>query len=59
LLKNVRSQEKLLQATAGDDRVREAHEKLNGMIYKADNKVWDTIYPPNGWNCRCEVIAHA
>lgn len=45
--------------SAGDDRVREAHSKLNRMIFRADDDIWDTIYPPNGWNCRCEVIAHA
>lgn len=44
--------------TTGDDRVREAHRKLNGMIFKANDTIWNTIYPPNGWNCRCEVIAH-
>ncbi len=43
--------------TIGDNHVREAHQKLNGLIYPADSPVWDTIYPPNGWNCRCEVIA--
>lgn len=45
--------------SAGDKRVRDAHRKLNGMIFRADDNIWNTIYPPNGWKCRCEVVAHA
>jgi SPP1 gp7 family putative phage head morphogenesis protein len=43
--------------TAGDDRVREAHRILDGLILKADDPAWSRIYPPNGWGCRCEVVA--
>jgi len=42
--------------TVGDDRVRAAHAALDGMIFKVDSSVWDTIYPPNGDGCRCEGI---
>lgn len=41
--------------TAGDDRVRQAHKALDGKIFKAGDKAFDTIYPPNGWGCRCYV----
>jgi len=41
--------------TAGDSRVREAHQKLNGVILPVDSPFWDTAFPPNGWNCRCTV----
>jgi len=41
--------------TAGDDRVRQAHANLNGMKFKATDPIWDSIYPPNGWGCRCYV----
>lgn len=43
--------------TVGDDRVREAHEDLDGTVRKKDDPIWKTIYPPNGWNCRCQVLA--
>jgi SPP1 gp7 family putative phage head morphogenesis protein len=39
-----------------DDRTRSEHAALNGLTARADDPVWNTIYPPNGWNCRCEVI---
>ncbi len=42
--------------TAGDDRVREAHQVLDGVKKDMDDPFWDTYYPPNGFNCRCTVI---
>lgn len=42
--------------TVGDNRVREEHQLLNGLVAPVDDPIWDTIYPPNGWQCRCEVI---
>ena len=41
--------------TIGDDKVREEHEKLAGLILEAGDELWDKIYPPNGWRCRCRV----
>jgi len=41
--------------TARDDRVRDSHAKLDGIIRPIDDKFWDTHYPPNGWRCRCSV----
>lgn len=41
-----------------DSHTREAHAALNGTIRKVDDAFWDTYYPPNGWNCRCDVNQH-
>lgn len=41
--------------TVGDDRVRKDHDRLHGVIKPVDDPFWDTNYPPNGWNCRCDV----
>lgn len=38
-----------------DQRTRETHAKLNGLIAPISDPVWRTIYPPNGWGCRCSV----
>lgn len=41
--------------TQADDHVRPEHEDLDGLILKADDPMWDNIWPPNDWNCRCWV----
>lgn len=43
--------------TVGDDRVRPEHEALDGIIRKKSDLFWSSYWPPNGWNCRCQVIA--
>lgn len=39
--------------TREDERVREEHQSLADKVFNIDDPVWQTIYPPNGWNCRC------
>ena len=39
--------------TQRDIAVREEHAAMDGLIYRRTDPIWDTIYPPNGWNCRC------
>ncbi len=41
--------------TAGDDRVRPAHQELDNIILPVDHPFWNTYYPPLGWRCRCDV----
>lgn len=38
-----------------DEHTRPEHMKLDGVVLPAGDKLWDEIYPPNGWNCRCRV----
>lgn len=42
--------------TAGDDRVREEHEDLEGTTLPWDDDFWTEFWPPNGWNCRCQAL---
>lgn len=42
--------------TAGDDRVREEHIRLNNITLPQNDPFWSQFLPPNGWNCRCTVV---
>lgn len=46
----------LQYSTVGDGKVRDTHKALDGIIKPIDDAFWSTYYPPNGWNCRCDVI---
>lgn len=40
-----------------DGKTRNRHRAMHGQTYRHDDPIWQTIYPPNGYNCRCRVIA--
>ena len=42
--------------TVGDNRVRQEHRDLEGLILPTDDPRWKKIMPPNGWNCRCYIV---
>ncbi len=41
--------------TQEDERVRDEHTILNNSVYLANDPIWQEIWPPNGWNCRCYI----
>lgn len=43
--------------TADDERVRASHRVLHGVTLPVDDEFWRHYFPPNGWGCRCTVIA--
>ncbi len=43
--------------TVGDARVRPEHRGLEGMTAPKDDPIWKTMFPPNGFACRCQVIS--
>lgn len=41
--------------TRADNAVREEHRILHDKIWRSNDPIWQEIYPPNGWNCRCYI----
>lgn len=36
---------------------REAHQRLNNLVFRYDDPFWATHKPSNGWGCKCDVEA--
>lgn len=43
--------------TKRDGRVRPAHSAWDNVMLPVDDGFWATHSPPNGWRCRCRVVA--
>lgn len=39
-----------------DGRTRPTHAALDGLVLPKDHPRWLTVFPPNGYNCRCVVV---
>lgn len=47
-----------LEYTAiNDSKTRKTHAAMDGFVASIDDKIWQSWYPPNGYNCRCSAVA--
>ena len=35
----------------------EKHGQNGSAVYRADDPMWNVLYPPASWNCRCVAVA--
>lgn len=42
--------------TVGDDHVRDEHAALDERVFSFDDVAARSLWPPNGWKCRCEAL---
>lgn len=54
---NKESRSYLKYTAINDSRTRPAHLALDAVIRHIDDPFWQTHYPPNGYQCRCSVLA--
>ncbi|MEM7911301.1 phage minor head protein [Morganella morganii] len=40
-----------------DGRTRKSHAAMHGRVFRFDDPIWEKLYPPNDWGCRCRVRA--
>lgn len=40
-----------------DDNTRASHAAMHLKVFRFDDPIWQKLYPPNGWGCRCRVRA--
>ena len=38
-----------------DGKTRPEHKAMHGKVFRYDDEIWQSLYPPNGWNCRCFI----
>lgn len=45
--------------TARDDRVRQSHRLLHGLVFVTGSEIASQVAPPNGYRCRCAMTTRS
>lgn len=40
-----------------DSKTRPSHAAMHRRVFRWDDPIWQWLWPPNGWGCRCRVRA--
>lgn len=54
---NVDSRPYWMYVAVMDAKTRASHAAMHGRVFRYDDPIWDTHYPPCSFNCRCRVRA--
>lgn len=55
--RNKASRPYMLYSAINDSRTRPHHAAMDGMVAAVDDPIWDSWYPPAGYQCRCSTIS--
>jgi len=47
----------IMYDAVNDARTRPQHKAWDNLVLPVDHPFWETHYPPNGWNCRCDALS--
>lgn len=57
MVRNARERPYWMYVAILDSKVRASHAAMHGKVYRWDDPIWQTHFPPCGFNCRCRVRA--
>ena len=56
-IRNARERPYWMYVAVMDSRTRPSHAAMHGRVFHYTDPIWNTHWPPCGWNCRCRVRA--
>ncbi|WP_043617950.1 phage minor head protein [Chromobacterium violaceum] len=56
-MENVADRPYWMYVAIRDSKTRPSHRALHGRVFRYDDPFWQSYYTPNGWGCRCRIVA--